>query len=218
VSPEAGPEPRRVRTVDDAATFRAFAHPLRMRLLGALRLEGPATASALGRRLGESSGSTSYHLRQLARYGFVAEDEDQPSRRERRWRALHARTAWSSETFLHDPAAVEAEDALAARQVETAARVAADWRQRRLTATPARVAAATFSDYEPRLTPEALQALTREVTALVDRYEDACAGDPAAERIHLYVQAVPGVDLDVLVPPASGDPESGDPESGQDAP
>jgi DNA-binding transcriptional ArsR family regulator len=195
------PAPRRVRAVDDAATFRALAHPLRMRLLGALRLEGPATASALGRRLGESSGSTSYHLRQLARYGFVAEDDDQPSRRERRWRALHSRTSWSSEALLDDPAALEAEDAVAAQQVETAARAATHWRNTRRTASPAWVAAATFSDYEPRLTPEALQALTREITALVDRYEDACADAPDAERVHLYVQAVPGMDLDVLVPP-----------------
>lgn len=43
----------------DAESLKALAHPLRARLLTALRLEGPATASALGRRFDETSGSTS---------------------------------------------------------------------------------------------------------------------------------------------------------------
>ncbi|HZB35626.1 MAG TPA: helix-turn-helix domain-containing protein, partial [Gaiellaceae bacterium] len=59
------------KQVEDLETLRAFVHPLRNRLLGALRIDGPATASELARRFDESSGATSYHLRQLARYGFV---------------------------------------------------------------------------------------------------------------------------------------------------
>ena len=58
----------------DPAALRALAHPLRGKLLAALRIDGPATASMLARRYGESSGATSYHLRQLARYGFVEDD------------------------------------------------------------------------------------------------------------------------------------------------
>ncbi|NEE24033.1 helix-turn-helix transcriptional regulator, partial [Streptomyces sp. SID7982] len=56
---------RRMHNVD-ARTLRSLAHPLRIRLLNTLREFGPATASKLGERLGESSGATSYHLRQLA--------------------------------------------------------------------------------------------------------------------------------------------------------
>ena len=55
------------QTCRELATLRALTHPLRTRLLGALRVDGPATASELGRRFGESSGATSYHLRRLAR-------------------------------------------------------------------------------------------------------------------------------------------------------
>jgi DNA-binding transcriptional ArsR family regulator len=74
----------------DAAAVRALAHPLRLRLLDLLRFEGPSTATLLGRQVGESSGSTSYHLRQLARYGFI---EEAPGRggRERWWRFRHRR-------------------------------------------------------------------------------------------------------------------------------
>ena len=63
----------------------AMAHPLRLEILGLL-VEGPATASMLARRLGESSGTTSYHLRVLARAGAVLEEPELGTRRERWWR------------------------------------------------------------------------------------------------------------------------------------
>jgi DNA-binding transcriptional ArsR family regulator len=68
-----------------AAQLRALAHPLRLQLLQVLTAEGPATASQLARRLGESSGATSYHLRALHRAGMVEEDERRNAR-ERWWR------------------------------------------------------------------------------------------------------------------------------------
>lgn len=69
----------------DAGALRAMAHPLRVELYEALSNYGPATASGLADRLGESSGSTSYHLRQLARHGLVREVEGRGSGRERWW-------------------------------------------------------------------------------------------------------------------------------------
>ncbi|HEU5375387.1 MAG TPA: helix-turn-helix domain-containing protein [Ktedonobacteraceae bacterium] len=71
--------------VNEVQAIRALAHPLRLKLLDLLRFEGPSTATLLGQRLGESSGATSYHLRQLARYGFVAETPSK-GKRERWWR------------------------------------------------------------------------------------------------------------------------------------
>ena len=50
----------------DVAALRALGHPVRLRILGLLRADGPATATALAQRLGLNSGATSYHLRQLA--------------------------------------------------------------------------------------------------------------------------------------------------------
>jgi DNA-binding transcriptional ArsR family regulator len=67
-----------------AAQLRALAHPLRLRLLELLHVEGPATASQLARELGESSGATSYHLRALHRAGMV-EEAEQRNGRERWW-------------------------------------------------------------------------------------------------------------------------------------
>jgi DNA-binding transcriptional ArsR family regulator len=70
-----------------AAQLRALAHPLRLQLLETLSAEGPATASHLGRRLGESSGATSYHLRALHRAGMVKEAERRNGR-ERWWQRV----------------------------------------------------------------------------------------------------------------------------------
>src|SRR5262245_16888063 len=89
-------EPRE-RLLADVGAVRAMAHPLRMRILGSLRIYGPATSAILARRLNTDSGQTSHHLRQLARYGFVADAPDLgkgPKGRERWWRAVHDTTSW----------------------------------------------------------------------------------------------------------------------------
>ena len=53
------------------------------------RFGGPATASQLAEKLGESSGATSYHLRQLAAHGFIEDAPEHGKGRERWWKAVH---------------------------------------------------------------------------------------------------------------------------------
>jgi DNA-binding transcriptional ArsR family regulator len=48
--------------------------------------EGPSTASHLARAIGESTGSTSYHLRVLAKAGILEEESGRGNGRERWWR------------------------------------------------------------------------------------------------------------------------------------
>ena len=57
----------------DAGALRALAHPLRVKIYDILSQYGPQTASSLAERLGESSGSTSYHLRALAKHDLIRE-------------------------------------------------------------------------------------------------------------------------------------------------
>jgi hypothetical protein len=59
------------RQLDDAGTIRALAHPTRLTLLQLLLVRGPLTATEAGGVLGESPASASFHLRTLARYGYV---------------------------------------------------------------------------------------------------------------------------------------------------
>jgi DNA-binding transcriptional ArsR family regulator len=69
----------------DTGALRALAHPLRVRIYDILSQYGPQTASSLAERLGESSGSTSYHLRALAKQDLIREATDRGTGRERWW-------------------------------------------------------------------------------------------------------------------------------------
>lgn len=69
----------------DLAALRALAHPLRVEIVDVLTTYGNFTASGLAERLGESSGATSYHLRQLEKHGIVREVEGMGTGRERWW-------------------------------------------------------------------------------------------------------------------------------------
>jgi DNA-binding transcriptional ArsR family regulator len=71
--------------------LRLLAQPVRLRIQAQLR-HGPANATTLARVLGESTGLTSHHLRQLARHGFVEEVPELSRGRERWWRS--ARVDW----------------------------------------------------------------------------------------------------------------------------
>jgi DNA-binding MarR family transcriptional regulator len=53
-----------------------------------LKQHREANSTSLARALGESTGTTSYHLRQLAGQGFVEEVREKSGGRERWWRAL----------------------------------------------------------------------------------------------------------------------------------
>src|SRR5580658_8698754 len=68
--PEALPD---LRKITDVRTMRALAHPVRIALLEALTLGGAMTATEAGERIGETPTTCSFHLRQLAKYGFVEE-------------------------------------------------------------------------------------------------------------------------------------------------
>ncbi|MEO7121562.1 MAG: helix-turn-helix domain-containing protein [Lacisediminihabitans sp.] len=69
----------------DLESLKGLAHPLRIQIFDILAVHGPSTASGLAERLGESSGATSYHLRQLERHGFVREVMGKGTGRERWW-------------------------------------------------------------------------------------------------------------------------------------
>jgi DNA-binding transcriptional ArsR family regulator len=71
--------------ITEPLAIRALTHPLRLDLLELLSATGPATAAHCGRMLGASQASCSFHLRQLAKYGFVVEAEPGMDRRERKW-------------------------------------------------------------------------------------------------------------------------------------
>lgn len=166
------------KVVEDLDTLKAISHPLRMRLLGELRRRGSATASELGRTLGESSGSTSYHLRQLERFGFVSDADDQPSGRERRWKALHDMTTFPS-TLADLDGGREYVDAVRRRQEELLREGLTAWTEHR--------PGIGHSDYGLLLDPSDLEAMLTDIEEVVARYSSR----RGSERVALHVLALP---------------------------
>jgi DNA-binding transcriptional ArsR family regulator len=101
----------------DTASLKALAHPLRVHILEMLSRYGAQTASSLGELLNESSGSTSYHLRQLAKHDFVREVEGEGTARERWWERKPGALQISPPELAASPAAEEA-SRLVARVLE----------------------------------------------------------------------------------------------------
>lgn len=89
--------PREISSVvPDATALKALTHPVRLRMLGLLRVEGPSTATTLAARLKLNTGATSYHLRQLALHGFIEDEPERGSARDRWWRAKHELTSFGT--------------------------------------------------------------------------------------------------------------------------
>src|SRR5262245_21582179 len=144
-----------------AQNLRGIAHPLRVRLLDLLRDEGPSTATRLAERTGQSTGATSYHLRQLAAYGFVVEAPTGTGR-ERWWRAAHRLSSMTAEDAREAPA--EAEAYLRAIAAEYGDRVER-WLSEVHTLPDDWDRGATLSDYRLRLTAEEATRLLSELEA-----------------------------------------------------
>ncbi|WP_431044171.1 helix-turn-helix domain-containing protein [Streptomyces sp. P1-3] len=200
----AAPPPHDVRALDPRS-LRALAHPLRIRLLGALREFGPATASQLAQRLDESSGATSYHLRQLAAYDFVVEDPDRGTARERWWKAAQQGTSTDTAQFAHHPDP-EVRGALStflhevatihAQELSTALGTKHEWPREWH-------GVSDLSDFSLRLTPELTRELSDELHAVIERYRVRTDVDEArAEPVRVHLHAFPR-------PPQTHEPSDG---------
>ena len=81
--------------LNDPKAMRALAHPLRWALLEALGHAGTLTATQASEMLGESPANCAFHLRTLAKYGFV-EEAGGGKGRERPWRRAFGRMSWQA--------------------------------------------------------------------------------------------------------------------------
>jgi DNA-binding transcriptional ArsR family regulator len=158
----------------DPRAIRAYAHPVRLRLLGLLRRHGPMTATQAAARLGESSGTASFHLRQLAKYGFC-EEAGGGKGREKPWRATALFTSWS--TSPDDPERTEAEGALNTVVLQLYVDQISRWFADRADDPPEWQKAAGFGDLSVPMTPGELEKLRHDVEALVRPYLPRVTGE-----------------------------------------
>jgi len=179
----------------DVLALRAMAHPLRMRIVGSLRIDGPATSAMLARRLNTDSGQTSHHLRLLARHGFVADAPDLgkgPRGRERWWRAAQETTSWDRLADL-GPGGEEALQALENAAHRVWAQMLSQYRAQagREEWSEAWVEAASSGDYPIRATPEGLSDLLEELRAVIARHDLGELSQPGSETVVVLVHAFP---------------------------
>ena len=171
--------------------LRGLVHPFRVRLLYLLETDGPATASQLGRRIGQSSGVTSYHLRMLADLGFVEDDPQRGNGRDRWWRSTHRYTAFTFRS-PEDPG-----DAESMRLAEQYMGLVAQTHHQRMTAyvdtlsgrlVELRTLPWTFSANAIELTHDEARTLAAQVLALVQLYRREPGQEPRDDAARAVFQ------------------------------
>ncbi|WP_247828109.1 ArsR/SmtB family transcription factor [Arthrobacter antioxidans] len=181
----------------DGAALKALAHPLRVQLLEVLSSYGPQTASSIGKRVGESSGATSYHLRQLARHGLVREVE-RGSARERWWERPRGSLTLSTPELEQDPTTREAtrqvnrqfergrSEALATFMASGSESIPPEWAD-----------AAVIATMNAHLTVDQLAALARDMSEIFREKLDAYRsepGTPGTRPVQIHFNAFPLID------------------------
>ncbi|MGW1893487.1 ArsR/SmtB family transcription factor [Streptomyces sp. NPDC002004] len=191
VTADSAPRPRPTRRID-VRSLRGLAHPLRMRILDMLGLDGPATATQLSERLGENTGTVSWHLRNLAEHGFIVEEKERGTRRERWWKRAGVTNELNIADFRDEP---DSQGALSVYLNElvrqyferTLRYLGEDWPDEWR-------AAGTVSEWRDlRLTPHQLAALNAELMAVIARHTPPAdtAPDPGALPVVVQLQSYP---------------------------
>jgi DNA-binding transcriptional ArsR family regulator len=173
----------------DARSLRALAHPVRVRILNLLTVEGPTTSARLAERLQVKTGSTSWHLSKLAEHGLIEEVEDRGTRRERWWRAASPTWSIDAARYLGEPAVARDTTALLAavinEQFQRALQfLSEDWSRQW------RHAWILESTMPLKLSPDELDALRTDLDAVVARYQDRDE-TPDRETVVLQLQGFP---------------------------
>jgi len=153
----------------DAPSLQALAHPTRLALMEAIGVSGALTATQASALVGESPTACAYHLRMLARLGFI-EEAGGGAGRERPWRL--AQSGLSIDEDSDDPAVTRAAEALSKALVE---RFIARIRRFELARSrlPEDVRAATGVNQSfVFATPAEMTRLRADIRALISRYTD----------------------------------------------
>ncbi|MBB5111086.1 winged helix-turn-helix domain-containing protein [Micromonospora echinospora] len=176
---EARPEQRRV-TISDPQVMRALAHPARMAIMEHLgTLEGGATATECAEIAGLSPSATSYHLRELAKFGLIRQAPGRGDARERVWQAVnpsfHVEVGPDA-----DPEARAAEAALVEAHLVRDAQRVRDWLRKAPDEPQEWYEATWLSDSVLLVTAEELTGLNQAIQALMEPYRRRNRTDPPA--------------------------------------
>lgn len=187
--------------VTDPDALKALTHPLRRKIYRLLIQLGPATVTRLSQHTGADPGQLSFHLRELAKRGFITEaPELARDRRERWWRVPEGALSWSTEDFT-DPAGRAIADAVQRLTVAEEIERLTTYESARQSFGTAWVDAAASIQYNLRLRPDELRELTAELNDVMLRWTEVGRMDPAVrpqdwpddgrEHVFLFLHAFP---------------------------
>jgi predicted ArsR family transcriptional regulator len=182
------PEGRKTIRLDDPRALRAYAHPLRLSLIGMLRRNGPMTATQCAAVLDENVPNCSFHLRQLAKYG-LAERAPAADGRERPWQATASSTSWADDS--DNPEARVAADQLNTAILRQYVRRAEAYLAVRGEEPIEWRAAAGFGDDVIYVTAEQLVTLTEQVKALLEPYRDKNVRSSGSRPVTVVQMTIP---------------------------
>lgn len=178
--------PQNVVRVTDPRALHALAHPTRVALLDHLMATGARTASQCAEAVGESASTCSWHMRQLARFGFVERVESADGR-ERPWRATATGFAYDlGESRPGDErlqsavlmTQVRAEEQALLRHLEARNELPLPWRD-----------ASVVHTYHLLMTPDELATLQSELDQAIRPFialaRDDTPEDARPVRLHL---------------------------------
>jgi DNA-binding transcriptional ArsR family regulator len=180
----------------DPRMLRALAHPARIAILQHLALDGPATATECAALAGLSPSACSYHLRALARHGFVEPDPARaPDGRHRPWRARIVSVSFGDDPDESPAVRAAGEmltesfqqriDEVRAMYYRRQAEVPPDWRQ----------VAGSYADVL-HVSAAELADLKAQIAALLAGYRrlDPADRPPGSRRVQAVLDLVPWLD------------------------
>ncbi|WP_188195089.1 helix-turn-helix domain-containing protein [Nonomuraea sp. SYSU D8015] len=188
----------------DANALKSFAHPLRLRIYELLDEHGPSTATGLAGLLGQNTGATSYHLRELARHGMIEVAPEMGRGKEKYWRIVPGGFTYGEPP--DDPETAGALELLLDDLVRQRGAELARWREHMSMAPEEWEQASGFARRSLRLTAAETAELRDEVLEVLERYRTVSdrrrrESPEAAERSTGHVV----VHFDVLPLGAIGD-------------
>lgn len=191
---------RRDRDLDLVA-LKALAHPLRIQIIEALSTYGSFTASGLAERLGESSGATSYHLRQLEKHGFVREVDGKGTTRERWWERVPGGLNIGSDAATATEAGRSASTMIFRQIRYNQERLLIDFVDRATEEMPKEwLDGSAITTMSANMTPAQLKEFTGEYMKLAEKYvvpnEDSRT--PGSRPIQVNFHAFPVLDGEVV--------------------
>jgi DNA-binding transcriptional ArsR family regulator len=180
------------RIMRDPEELRVLAHPVRMRVRQALYERGQATATELAELIGESPANCSWHLRQLAKYGFV-EEVGNGRGRNRPWRPAMRDLSWGSGEDVGEVAA--AGDALTSAISEQEFASLRDWQAWHRTDPTEWQDATALIQAVDWLTVDELAELNKALTDIIirgrRRRDDPAQRPNGARHVRIFAWAVP---------------------------